>query len=98
VVDSREVHLPRFVSSREAARDLLDSLGDFTGLVVVVNARNLRSASPSSVDELVRYALVDRGALRLELVSADDPDFNKDIEESAEVHGVQARVVHVSVR
>lgn len=91
-----EVNLPRFVSSRDAARNLLTAAGDLTGETVVLNARNLRSASPSSVDELVLQVLVISCAEHLEVVSATS-GFVQDVDEAAEEHDVKSRVRHAAV-
>ena len=89
--DHMELPLPRLVGSRLAARELAQDLGDVTARTVVLNARELRAASPSSADELVKVFLVEGGAARLEVLSGTS-DFIKDVEEAASDHGVSDRI------
>lgn len=94
--DSTELVLPRFVGSREAARELLNRLGDVRGNVVILNLRSLRSASPSAVDEFVKHSLLVMGAGLLEVIAADD-DFAQDLNEAIADHDVADRVRQASL-
>lgn len=91
VLQSVELVLPRLVGSRDSARALLAELGTYEGKVVVLNARNLRSASPSAADEFVKEVLTRRHARALEFVSAG-PEFVRDLEAAARAHHVTDRV------
>lgn len=90
-----ELQLPRLVGSRETVRALLADLGPLHGHPVVLNARQLRSAAPSAADEFVKCALVDGGALAMEVVGAG-PEFTQDLETAAADHNVSTRLRQLS--
>lgn len=81
------LHLPRLVGGRATVRALLDELGQLGGRAVVLNARDLRSASPSSADEFVKAILLEGHASSLEVVGSG-ADFIYDLEESARLRNV----------
>lgn len=87
----RELKLPRLIGGRSSVRQLAAELGPVQGDVVVLNGRDLRSASPSSADEFVRALLLEGGATRLE-VTGSGSDFIEDLEASARAHGLSARL------
>ena len=86
--------LPRLIGSREAVRELLAGT-PLAGKVVVLNARELRSASPSAADEFVKFALVEGRAETLEVIAAA-PHFCRDLEASSRARGVEARLKELS--
>ena len=95
LTDLNEVILPRLIGSRQAARRLLVAEAPLAGQTVVLNARELRSASPSAADEFVRVSLVEGDAQALEVVGGT-PDFNRDLEASAQAHGVLSQLHELS--
>jgi hypothetical protein len=97
MVLKHELPLPRLIGSRPAVRALARELDDVRGHEVVLNARGLRSASPSSADEFVKVLLVDGGASSLRVVGAG-PDFIEDVEKAASDHHVSSRLVTPSLK
>jgi hypothetical protein len=87
----RTLALPRLIGARATVRALLEELGQIEGRDVVLNARDLRSASPSSADEFVKAILVEGGSRSLRVVGAG-ADFVHDLEQSASVHNVSDRL------
>lgn len=79
--------LARLVAGSDIADSYVDLLGDFAGDIVVVDARETTSASPSFVAGLVRRVLADGGAARLVLVGAG-ADFAEYARRAAESLGV----------
>jgi hypothetical protein len=87
-----EIALPRLVGSRLAAQSLVAALGaDVHGGTVVINCRNLRSATPSFVDELVTSVLLEGEAAEMIVMGADET-FLGYVTESAKAHGVVDRI------
>lgn len=89
---ARTLALPRLVGARSAVRALLAELGAIAGEDVVLNARDLRSASPSSADEFVKAILVEGGSRSLKVVGSGS-DFIRDLEASAVLRGVSDRLM-----
>lgn len=60
------VQLPRLLGGRDGTRRMLDQLlpSDLHEIRVRFDCSELRSASPSSVDELVKIIFVERGTQR----------------------------------
>jgi len=88
-----EINLPRLVGSRlDAQRLVAEQLAAMRDDRVVLNCRNLLSASPSFADEVVKQVLVDGGAAELVILAAGD-DFVDYVQRSAGAHGVEGRVV-----
>lgn len=94
--EKKRITLPRLIGSRETMRRLVEEQRPLKGRVVVINARELRSASPSSADELVRFALVDEGAASLEIHGAT-AHFSRDLADSARMHRVESRLRELSL-
>lgn len=68
-----QVTLPRLAGTREAVTDLFEAQAispRLSGDMLVVLGRELASGSTSFADELVKVAIVDRGADELVLVGA----------------------------
>lgn len=87
-----EIDLPRLVGSRSAASALVAAYGScIKGERVVVNCRDLRSATPSFVDELVKRVLVEGEAAELVVLGGDE-DFLRYVHDSAQAHDVDERV------
>ncbi len=83
------INLPRLVGSREAARRLVSAAGTgLRGQRVVVNSRELRSATTSFVNELVKVVLRDNGAAQM-VVLAGSPDFLSQVHGAAAAQGVE---------
>lgn len=91
----KEVTLPRLIGSRETVRALLLHEAPLVDAVVLLNARELRSASASAADEFVIVALVEGSAAALEIVGAT-PEFAKDVETSARDYGVADKIKELS--
>ncbi len=90
----QELHitLPRLIGSRESADDLLEPLvRDLQGADLVVDCRELLTASPSFADQLVGSSLDTGGAVNLVLLSPP-PSFRSDVERSARKRGLINRV------
>lgn len=82
------INLPRLVGSREAANALVaDLTGDAAGSDVVVNCRELISASPSFADQLVRRLLVEEKVQAL-IFDGADHEFQRQIRYAASQRGV----------
>lgn len=88
-----EIVLPRLVGSRIAAQKMVANLPAFDGARVVVNCRDLRSASSSFADELVRLLLdQDPCASELVLLGVSD-EFERYVKQAASARGVAEHVV-----
>lgn len=86
------ISLPRLIGSRESADDLLDSVADdLAGADVLVDCRELLTASPSFADQLVGSSLDLGRAAHLVLLSPP-PAFRSDVERSARKRGLDGRV------
>lgn len=89
-----QLRLPRLVGTRAAVADLLSEqhvAGALGGDRLVVLCRDLAAASATFADELVKQALIDRGAAELTLVGAPER-FVADVHAAAERRGVADRV------
>jgi hypothetical protein len=77
------VHIPPGAGSREDARALLSGVPlDLSGQSVRLDSADLRFATPSLFDEVVKVVLVERRAERLELIDAS-PRAQNQIERAA---------------
>ncbi len=86
------ITLPRLIGSRESADDLLEPLlDDLRGAELLVDCRELLTASPSFADQLVGSSLGEGGAAGLTLLSPP-PSFRADIEKAASKRGLASRV------
>ncbi len=64
---------PAFAGSRPVARELFAALpDDLSHVIVQLDLSATKAVAPSFIDELIRLALVDRRAERLELLRASD--------------------------
>ncbi len=86
------IDLPRLVGSREAAKRLIEASGEsIRGERVVVNGRELRSATTSFVNELVKVVLRDEQASEL-VVLGGSPEFLTQVHAAARAQDVDDRV------
>jgi hypothetical protein len=82
------IDLPMLAGSREAANSMAAALGhDLSGETVVVNCRDLFSASPSFIDQLVKRLLLEKHAATLIFLGADG-DVEKEARDSATLRNV----------
>lgn len=82
------IDLPRLVGSRESANSLVARTGaQLKGERVVVNCRELRSATGSFVDQLVKVVFEEHQAAEM-VVLAASPEFLEQVHRAATAHGV----------
>lgn len=89
MTDTIEITLPRLIGSRESAHQLLFGV-TLKDKLVRVRCRELRSASPPFIDELVKLVLQEGGAEKMIVVSAP-PEFIKDVRQSASARDVSTK-------
>ena len=86
------IDLPRLVASRESARQLVKAApGPLRNERVIVNSRELRSATSSFVDELVKAVLREGAASEL-VVLGGSAEFLEQIHVAGSILGVEGRI------